>query len=179
MTVARRVAEERGTEVGREVGYAVRFEDWTCGATRIKYLTGALLSANAVPSACSSRDRNTVSCCISSASACSPVLSHLRIGDQAGTNMFFLVSRRRHAVAGGAGGPRAEPLLGRGAGRGARAQPQHRHPVRRPQTPRQAPVLQCRKAAAILAYAGATPSWPCMRLQALCPPFAVAASIAA
>ena len=40
VTVARRVAEERGTEVGREVGYAVRFEDWTCSGTRIKYLTG-------------------------------------------------------------------------------------------------------------------------------------------
>ena len=42
VTVARRVAEERGTEVGREVGYAVRFEDWTCSSTRIKYLTGEL-----------------------------------------------------------------------------------------------------------------------------------------
>jgi len=45
VTVARRVAEERGTEVGREVGYAVRFEDWTCNATRIKYLTGELMRA--------------------------------------------------------------------------------------------------------------------------------------
>ena len=41
VSVARRVAEERNTEVGREVGYAVRFEERSCGATRIKYLTGA------------------------------------------------------------------------------------------------------------------------------------------
>jgi ATP-dependent RNA helicase DHX8/PRP22 len=41
VTVAKRVAEERGGTVGEEVGYAVRFEDRSCGATRIKYLTGA------------------------------------------------------------------------------------------------------------------------------------------
>ena len=40
MTVAKRVAEERGVELGTEVGYAVRFEDRTCPDTRIKYLTG-------------------------------------------------------------------------------------------------------------------------------------------
>ncbi|CAG9466382.1 unnamed protein product [Pedinophyceae sp. YPF-701] len=43
VTVARRVAEERGTHVGGEVGYAVRFEDRTSGATRIKYLTDGTL----------------------------------------------------------------------------------------------------------------------------------------
>lgn len=42
MTVARRVAEERGTELGGEVGYAVRFEGRTSPKTRIKYLTGVL-----------------------------------------------------------------------------------------------------------------------------------------
>jgi HrpA-like RNA helicase len=41
VTVARRVAEERRVGVGGEVGYAVRFEDRTSPATRIKYLTGA------------------------------------------------------------------------------------------------------------------------------------------
>ena len=41
VTVARRVAEERGCAVGGEVGYAVRFEDRSSRATRIKYLTGA------------------------------------------------------------------------------------------------------------------------------------------
>lgn len=40
VTVAKRVAEERGVELGTEVGYAVRFEDRTCPDTRIKYLTG-------------------------------------------------------------------------------------------------------------------------------------------
>ena len=38
--VARRVAWEKGVELGQEVGYAVRFEDRTCRRTRIKYLTG-------------------------------------------------------------------------------------------------------------------------------------------
>lgn len=41
VTVAKRVAEEMGVQLGREVGYAVRFEDCTCPDTRIKYLTGA------------------------------------------------------------------------------------------------------------------------------------------
>lgn len=40
VTVARRVAEERGCELGSEVGYAVRFENRTSSSTRIKYLTG-------------------------------------------------------------------------------------------------------------------------------------------
>lgn len=40
VTVARRVAEEMGCEVGRDVGYAVRFEERTSASTRIKYLTG-------------------------------------------------------------------------------------------------------------------------------------------
>lgn len=43
VTVARRVAQERNSEVGREVGYAVRFEECACRATKIKYLTGASL----------------------------------------------------------------------------------------------------------------------------------------
>lgn len=41
VSVAKRVAEERRVTLGREVGYAVRFEDCTSPATRIKYLTGA------------------------------------------------------------------------------------------------------------------------------------------
>ena len=40
MTVAKRVAEERGVALGEEVGYAVRFDDRSSSATRIKYLTG-------------------------------------------------------------------------------------------------------------------------------------------
>lgn len=40
VTVARRVAEERGCQLGEDVGYAVRFENRTSSSTRIKYLTG-------------------------------------------------------------------------------------------------------------------------------------------
>ena len=40
VTVARRVAEELGCSVGQDVGYAIRFEEQTCRATRIVYLTG-------------------------------------------------------------------------------------------------------------------------------------------
>ncbi|GFH12063.1 uncharacterized protein HaLaN_07690, partial [Haematococcus lacustris] len=43
VTVAKRVAEERGVQLGQEVGYAVRFEDCTCPGTRIKYLTDGTL----------------------------------------------------------------------------------------------------------------------------------------
>ncbi len=43
VTVAKRVAEERGVELGAEVGYAVRFEDRSSPDTRIKYLTDGTL----------------------------------------------------------------------------------------------------------------------------------------
>ena len=48
VSVARRVAEEKTCELGREVGYAVRFEERAGRSTRIKYLTGlpALYSAH-------------------------------------------------------------------------------------------------------------------------------------
>lgn len=42
VTVARRVAEERGCELGGEVGYAVRFENRAGPSTKIKYLTGKM-----------------------------------------------------------------------------------------------------------------------------------------
>jgi HrpA-like RNA helicase len=45
VTVARRVAEERQVELGSEVGYAVRFENRTSSATKIKYLTGKAAAA--------------------------------------------------------------------------------------------------------------------------------------
>lgn len=41
--MAKRVAEERGSELGREVGYAVRFEDCSGPETRIKFLTDGTL----------------------------------------------------------------------------------------------------------------------------------------
>eukprot|EP00798_Chlamydomonas_sp_ICE-L_P007627 gene7627-785_t len=43
VTVAKRVAEERGVALGSEVGYAVRFEDQTSPETKIKYLTDGTL----------------------------------------------------------------------------------------------------------------------------------------
>lgn len=43
VSVAKRVAEEFGCTLGREVGYAIRFEDCTSDVTRIKYMTDALL----------------------------------------------------------------------------------------------------------------------------------------
>ncbi|MEW5312932.1 MAG: hypothetical protein WDW38_004530 [Sanguina aurantia] len=43
VTVAKRVAEERGCVLGTEVGYAVRFEDCSSRSTKIKYLTDGML----------------------------------------------------------------------------------------------------------------------------------------
>lgn len=47
-TVALRVAEEYGCEVGKEVGYSIRFEDVSSAATRIKFLTDGLLIREAL-----------------------------------------------------------------------------------------------------------------------------------
>ncbi|KAI3323695.1 P-loop containing nucleoside triphosphate hydrolase protein [Xylariaceae sp. AK1471] len=47
-TVAIRVAEEYGCELGKEVGYSIRFEDVTSAATRIKFLTDGLLIREAL-----------------------------------------------------------------------------------------------------------------------------------
>ena len=43
MSVAKRVAEEMGVELGSEVGYAIRFEDLTSEKTVIKYMTDGVL----------------------------------------------------------------------------------------------------------------------------------------
>lgn len=43
MSVAKRVAEEVGCELGQEVGYLIRFEDFTSPATKIKYMTDGML----------------------------------------------------------------------------------------------------------------------------------------
>lgn len=43
VTVAKRVAEECGVELGQRVGYSIRFDDMTTGSTRIKYMTDGLL----------------------------------------------------------------------------------------------------------------------------------------
>lgn len=42
-SVATRVAEEVGSVLGDEVGYAIRFEDLSSDRTRIKYLTDGML----------------------------------------------------------------------------------------------------------------------------------------
>ncbi|KAL0228004.1 hypothetical protein RCL1_004147 [Eukaryota sp. TZLM3-RCL] len=43
VSVARRVAEERKTPLGKEVGYAIRFEDATSVDTKIKFMTDGIL----------------------------------------------------------------------------------------------------------------------------------------
>ncbi|KAK6853445.1 ATP-dependent RNA helicase DHX8/PRP22 [Apiospora arundinis] len=43
MSVAKRVAEEVGCQLGEEVGYTIRFEDMTSPSTRIKYMTDGML----------------------------------------------------------------------------------------------------------------------------------------
>ena len=43
ITIAQRVAKERGAVVGKEVGYSIRFDDQSCAATRIKYATDGVL----------------------------------------------------------------------------------------------------------------------------------------
>lgn len=43
MSVAKRVAEECGCQLGAEVGYSIRFEDCTSPETKIKYMTDGML----------------------------------------------------------------------------------------------------------------------------------------
>jgi pre-mRNA-splicing factor ATP-dependent RNA helicase DHX38/PRP16 len=43
MSVAKRVSEEMGVELGRKVGYSIRFEDLTSEDTVIKYMTDGIL----------------------------------------------------------------------------------------------------------------------------------------
>jgi len=43
MSVAKRVSEEMGVELGEDVGYAIRFEDVTSEMTTIKYMTDGIL----------------------------------------------------------------------------------------------------------------------------------------
>ncbi|ODM99478.1 Pre-mRNA-splicing factor ATP-dependent RNA helicase PRP16, partial [Orchesella cincta] len=43
MSVAKRVSDEMGTQLGQEIGYAIRFEDCTCDQTIIKYMTDGIL----------------------------------------------------------------------------------------------------------------------------------------
>lgn len=43
MAVAKRVSEEMGVRLGQEVGYCIRFEDYTSPRTIIKYMTDGML----------------------------------------------------------------------------------------------------------------------------------------
>jgi len=43
VSLAKRVAEERGEEVGGTVGYAVRFDERMSSATKLKYMTDGIL----------------------------------------------------------------------------------------------------------------------------------------
>ncbi|KAF7809030.1 Pre-mRNA-splicing factor ATP-dependent RNA helicase DEAH10 [Senna tora] len=48
VTVAKRVSEECGAELGQKVGYSIRFDDTTSTSTRIKYMTDGLLLREAL-----------------------------------------------------------------------------------------------------------------------------------
>ncbi|KAI9837179.1 MAG: DEAH-box ATP-dependent RNA helicase prp22 [Sclerophora amabilis] len=48
VSVAKRVAEEVGCQLGQEVGYTIRFEDKTSPETRIKYMTDGMLQRELV-----------------------------------------------------------------------------------------------------------------------------------
>lgn len=48
ITVAKRVSEERGTRIGEEVGYSVRFDECFSAKTSIKFLTDGMLLREAM-----------------------------------------------------------------------------------------------------------------------------------
>ena len=48
ITVAKRVSEERGTRIGEEVGYSVRFDECCSANTSIKFLTDGMLLREAM-----------------------------------------------------------------------------------------------------------------------------------
>ncbi|KAK4109114.1 hypothetical protein N656DRAFT_357539 [Canariomyces notabilis] len=48
VSVAKRVSEEVGCQLGQEVGYTIRFEDCTSPATKIKYMTDGIPRSHAI-----------------------------------------------------------------------------------------------------------------------------------
>ncbi|KAG2178324.1 hypothetical protein INT44_001474 [Umbelopsis vinacea] len=48
ITVSKRVSEEHGTPLGKDVGYLIRFDDHTSSSTRLKYMTDGILLREAV-----------------------------------------------------------------------------------------------------------------------------------
>ena len=61
MSVAKRVAEEFGCDLGQEVGYTIRFEDCTGPSTVIKYMTDGMLMREYLAVHCSVLDASTPS----------------------------------------------------------------------------------------------------------------------
>jgi len=55
ISVARRVAEEMDVELGQEVGYSIRFEDYTSPKTIMKYMTDGILLREAMKDSCLNR----------------------------------------------------------------------------------------------------------------------------
>ena len=47
-SVAQRVAEEMDVELGKQVGYSIRFEDCTSESTLLKYMTDGMLLREAM-----------------------------------------------------------------------------------------------------------------------------------
>ena len=48
LNVARRVADEMDVEFGKEVGYTIRFEDFTTENTKLKFMTDGMLQREAM-----------------------------------------------------------------------------------------------------------------------------------
>ena len=48
VSIAQRVAEERGSELGKEVGYSVRFDDCSSSETKLKFMTDGMLLREAI-----------------------------------------------------------------------------------------------------------------------------------
>ena len=48
VSIAHRVAKERCTELGKEVGYSVRFEDCSSTVSKLKFMTDGILLREAI-----------------------------------------------------------------------------------------------------------------------------------
>ena len=55
VSVAQRVSQERGTQLGGDVGYTIRFEDESSPNTNIKYMTDGMLQREAINDPCMSK----------------------------------------------------------------------------------------------------------------------------
>ena len=64
MSVAKRVSEEMGCELGEEVGYTIRFEDMTSTNTILKYMTDGMLLREAMTEPTLSRYRYRALTCL-------------------------------------------------------------------------------------------------------------------